>query len=346
MKSVLSSIYGGIVHLKNISYDQNFLDSYKLPVPVISIGNLSVGGTGKTPITLTLAKELSKYYRRIAIVCRSYKTPLDRPLQVQLGAGPGLKPSGPGLYGDEAYFLAERVAGVVFSGPDKTDTARFAFESLRPDLILVDDGFQHRKLHRDLDFVLWDATETKYQLLPQGKLREGFESLERAHGLFLTKTNWVSEEKRQRLLERFKGKLVCEVRFDLDSKSRFWQEAFGRPVAALSGIANNSSFHQLLEEKLGRPLDQSFAFPDHHTFTERDLQPAREFLVKHPDALLVCTEKDAVKLRAWIKVEPRIWSIPLTLEFDQALDTFLSMAAALKNKTNESIQGPVPAWPF
>lgn len=341
MKSLLAGVYGGLVGLRNSSYDRALLDSYRLPVPVISIGNLSVGGTGKTPVTLALTKELSKFYRRIAIVCRSYKTPLRCPMQVQLGAGPG-----PALFGDEAYFLAERASGVVFTGPDKTATARFAFESLRPDLIIVDDGFQHRKLHRDLDYILWDATEEKKGLLPAGRLRESFASLSRASGIFLTKINLVGDDKRAELRERFGAHKICEVKFLLDPQSSFWQESFGRPVAALSGVANNQAFFRQVEEGLLRPLDQTFSFPDHHGFQEKDLQAAKNFLSKYPDALLVCTEKDAVKLKAWMKIEPRVKSLKQVLEFDQNLNEFLSESAALKSIQREQILGPVPEWPF
>lgn len=338
---LLAGVYGGLVKLKNTAYEKALLDTYELPVPVVSLGNLSVGGTGKTPLTLALAKEFSKSYRRIAIITRSYKTPLRFPMQVSLGVGPG-----PNVVGDEAYFLAERAAAVVFSGPDKTETARFAFESLRPDLILIDDGFQHRKLQRDLDYVLWDATENREKLLPEGRLREGFDSLSRADGLFLTKTNLVSEQRLEQLRRRFQAMNVCEVKFHLDPGSSFWAESFGCPVAVLSGVAHNSIFQRQVEAGLGRPVDQVFAFQDHHVYRESDLIPAKDFLKKHPGAWLVTTEKDAVKLQAWMKTEKRVRSLALQLEFDGALASFVHQVDDLKKDHKLPYAGPVPEWPL
>src|SRR5690606_9990602 len=125
----------------------------------------------------------------------------------------------------------------VFVGPRKYETAAFAADRLKPELILVDDGFQHRALYRDLDLVLWDATSTSETLIPYGRLREDFSALERADYVLLTKVNWTTEERLQHWRNRLGGRPVVEVEFTMNLGMEWIARTQNHPVAAFAGLA-------------------------------------------------------------------------------------------------------------
>ena len=153
----LSFLYDQIVGVKNSLYNKGIIETYKAPVPVISIGNLTVGGTGKTPITDFCLKDLVAKGKKVAVVSRSYRADASDPSWVDV-----THPFGARYYGDEPMLLASANPDVmVYVGDTKWRTAEFASTDKRGafDVILIDDGFQHRKLHRDLNLVVLDATE-------------------------------------------------------------------------------------------------------------------------------------------------------------------------------------------
>ncbi len=194
-------LYEGLSNLKNFLYNYNFIKKTVIGIPVLSVGNLSVGGTGKTPCVCFLAQTLleKKMFRSIGIVSRSYKTALKSPQKVDL-----TRPQAAQIYGDEPCLLQKKLpACSVWSGPQKYLTAKLAVTQETFDLIIVDDGFSHRKLHRHFDLVLIDVTAplSEYQVLPQGRLREPLSQLHRAHALLLTKTNLVEQSKTQQIID-------------------------------------------------------------------------------------------------------------------------------------------------
>ena len=185
----LQWIYDFIIFIKNKSYDLGIFKKVFLDIPIISIGNLSVGGTGKTPCVYFVAKELfhEKLFKKIVIVSRSYKGKLKVAMPVNL-----ILDNAAAVFGDEPCMLQSKLPFcTVWAGPAKFKTAQAAVLKDKPDLILIDDGFSHRKLSRHFDLVLIDATASlgNFQTLPVGRLREPINSLKRASAILLTKTN-------------------------------------------------------------------------------------------------------------------------------------------------------------
>lgn len=337
----LSGLYGAAAGFKNSLYDRGFLDPLRLPVPVLSIGNLSMGGTGKTPVTLFLSRQL-KEFRRPVIVTRSYGIKRTQPAEVRLGLKDGAS-----VFGDEAMEMAEKAAGVVYSGPKKYETAIFAYNAATPDLILVDDGFQHRALARDFDLVLVDATDDQTELVPAGRLRESFSSLLRADAVLLTKVNLATPQQIARVKALIpSGVPVFEASFNFASISPFFDQSFGRPVALLSALGRNDLFSRQVEERLGRPADKVWAFRDHHAFTSAELNEIRSYLSSNPDALIATTAKDEVKLRAHFKNESRLMVLENEVQIEkfEELKSLILRTFQVRAKWSQVIgEGP---WPL
>ncbi|PWU13740.1 MAG: tetraacyldisaccharide 4'-kinase [Bdellovibrio sp.] len=329
--AVLSMLWKAGVAVKNWSYDYHLLDQVEIPCRIISIGNLTVGGTGKTPVTEFLYRHLVERFPRIAIVSRNYKAMIRTVARVDLH-----HPNAALFFGDEPTWLAQRCPRAqVFVGPRKYETAVYAYEQFRPDLILVDDGFQHRALRRNLDIVLWDATSESETLLPGGRLREDFSSLDRADWIVLTKANWTSPERLNEWRAKFQGHRLVEMNFHLQVPLQVPPQvpqqmppqttlSPDRPLAAFAGLARPDLFRSQLEKSLGRSLDRFFPYPDHFDYPVTVLKELTEWLGKNPAGEIFTTEKDAVKLSNWTVENKRVHVVPLTLEGGQGTAEFLA----------------------
>lgn len=320
MTSVLSMIYKAGTKVKNWSYDYHLLDQVEVSCPVISIGNLSMGGTGKTPVTQKIYEHLSQRYARMAIISRNYKAMIRSlaPVDPQ-------HPNGALFYGDEPAWLAAHCPRAqVFVGPRKYETAAFADEKFRPDLMLIDDGFQHRALQRDCDLVLWDATAVDANLFPSGRLREDFSSLRRADYILLTKVNWAGKDQLEHWRHQLRGLPVVEVEFKMDLSMDWIERSRPFPVAAFAGIAHPILFRAQLENALQRELDPFWSFPDHYDYPMSSLQAMEAWLKKNPESYLFTTEKDAIKLKPWVQQMARVIPVPLSVKWGQGKDEFLS----------------------
>lgn len=347
----LSPIYQGAACLKNQLYDRGFLDQLHLPAPVVSIGNLSMGGTGKTPVTLHLSRGFAKSFRRPVIVSRSYRSPLRQPLPVQLG-----QTQAAAFFGDEAYELALRAGALVYTGPVKWRTALQAWVDVKPDLILLDDGFQHRRLARDFDIVLVDATDSETQLIPRGRLRENFSSLRRADAVILTKVNLATpmqlEQARQQVMEFLPStSVVLEARFELAEPARLLELSFGRPVALASALARNEIFKSQVEQILGRPVDQVWARRDHHPWDSADAAQITRWLQLHPGGLVLTTEKDESKLRSHLSTQDSVIALRLQvrLEAQDEVSLFQRMSDKIQQRSHPWGTRPqleAGPWPF
>lgn len=281
-------LYHILSDVKNVLYDFKLIGIESLDVPVISVGNLSFGGTGKTPFIEYIAQELKD--RRIAIVCRSYKTKSSQPQEVDL-----TQPHAAREFGDEAVLLQKRLPFVsVWSGPIKAETAKACLVG-NPDFILVDDGFSHRKLSRQFDIVLFDSSR-----LGSEYFREGLRSLKRAQSVILMKTQLASPEKVQHFKSMLTQKFphLSEAVFEATSQTSL---SFSKeyPLFVFCGIAKPESFRQSLAEK-GFQIEYFQAFADHQIYTiemqKQILQDYNQALKKNPNLKLVITEKDFVKL--------------------------------------------------
>lgn len=318
----LSWLYGSAAEVKNTLYDRKLLRPESCGRRVISVGNLTVGGTGKTPVVDFCLQRLLFQGRRPGIVCRSYRARRTEPGRVS--------GSSPELDGDEASWYARRHPGVpVWSGPVKRQTARDLADNEDVDVILVDDGFQHRGLKRDLDLLLLDACDpfSAYQPLPAGRAREPFEAFKRAGAILLTKTNLAEPEHLQVLKTRLREAPHIPV-FEFESRLDEIEIPEG-PILAVSGIARPESFLELLRRRFPGRTIQALPFGDHHAYTDEDV---RKILAvarsmggeggSAKSAVVVTTEKDDVKLRALWPADQTLHSLPLRITLKGSIEAF------------------------
>ena len=318
---LLSIPYGWATRLRSVLYAGNRLKSNWLPCPIISVGNITVGGTGKTPLVMALAKGLKERGIPVAILSRGYKGKRTSEIIVCDGRDISLSPE---EAGDEPYLMARRLRETpVLIGEDRFTNGRIALQRYPVRGIILDDGFQHLQLRRDLDILLIDSTVGfgDHHLLPRGILREPLTHLRRADLLMLTK---VENPEACQPLERLIRKICPHVplfhshyeplgligpREEREELGSFQ----GKKVLALSGIANPLAFSSLLK-KCGMKVINEVIFPDHYRYTQKDLTSLEE---KRKGAdWIVTTEKDLVRLenldtrhlpiRA-LRIEMRIW---------------------------------------
>lgn len=281
--------YGLAMRLRNRGYDRNPAKTTRVPVPVVSIGNLTLGGTGKTPLVEWLCRWLREQGVRVAIVSRGY------------GAEDGAS-------NDEARELEEKLPDVPHvQNPNRIAAATLAIEELATQFIVLDDAFQHRRIARDLDIVLIDATEPfgHGYVFPRGTLREPLGGVARAQVLILTRADQVTAEERT----------VIRTRYQQLAPHAIWAEAAHEPVAlrdangvevpltllrtarvaAFCGIGNPAGFRHSLDELCGE-LAEVREFPDHHHYSREDLEQLEAKAKDQRVELLVCTHKDLVKI--------------------------------------------------
>jgi len=285
-------------------YDAGIFPSTRAGVPVISIGNLAVGGAGKTPVVLALAERLLAAGRRPAVLSRGYGASRRDDRVVSDGERVLLDAAGGG---DEPVLLARRLPGLrVLCGSDRGALAGKAV-ALGADLLLLDDGFQHRRLLRDLDVVVLDAANPwgNGHCLPRGPNREPPSALRRAGLVWLGHADRASAEALEslrRLARLHTGRAPVESRHaprDLVdgrmARGFPLAELAGSRVGLLTGVARPGSVRRTVEG-LGAHVVQEFVFPDHHRFTEREVADALGATSRAGASHLVTTEKDAVRL--------------------------------------------------
>jgi tetraacyldisaccharide 4'-kinase len=283
-----AAVYGAAIAVRNHLYDAGWLSVAQVPAWVVSVGNITVGGTGKTPATLWLAGRLAAAGRRVAIVARGYG---KRPYGVVLvsdGAGPRV---GPEVGGDEAVLLARRFGGPVVTAERRAEGAAFACARFGVDTIVLDDGFQHRALARDADLVLL-AADAEARLLPAGPLREPLRALTRARALLAVDVAATPPPGRR----CFRGHLEPTALVRAGTGGAWEEEPLGalagRPVVAVAGVARPERFAHTLAEA-GAVVRDLLRFPDHHPYGAADVA---RIAAAAGDALPVTTEKDLVKL--------------------------------------------------
>jgi tetraacyldisaccharide 4'-kinase len=296
-----------VVSLRNRLYDAGWLPATHVPARVVSVGNITVGGTGKTPATLWAAERLVARGRRVGIVARGYRK--RRRGVVVVGEG-GRPLVGPDEGGDEAVMLARRFAGPVVTGERRAEAAALACERFRLDTVVLDDGFQHRALARDLDLVLL-ADEPSPWPLPAGRLREPTAALARARALLVV--DGPPPPARPPGVPVFHGRLRATALVAADDDGTWREEPLatlvGRRVVAVAGVARPERFLRTLAEA-GAVVGRFLRFPDHHAY---DADDAARIAAAAGDGLLVTTEKDLVKLPGF-----RGRALRVALEVDEA----------------------------
>jgi tetraacyldisaccharide 4'-kinase len=272
-------------------------------VPVVSIGNIAVGGAGKTPAAIAVARRLHERGRRVAVLSRGYGAARGDPRIASDGERILLEAA---EAGDEPLVIARSLPGVsVLCGPKRAAIARLAIERLRADALVLDDGFQHRGLERDLDIVVVDASNPRGNghLLPRGPNREPWTALARAGLVWLSRVDRASAAGLQSLradARRATGHEPVEsihapaAVLDGLAREHGLTALRGAPVVALSALARPQGFHATLED-LGARVVAARSFRDHHAFTDVELEEAFAAAAR-AGAHVATTEKDAVRI--------------------------------------------------
>lgn len=287
-----SYFYGFGSRMKNFLYDNKILKPKKVNAYVISVGNMTTGGVGKTPVVSEIAKYLVNLGQRVAIVSRGYGGKLDNHKINMISDGTSVYFDAVQA-GDEPYWLAENTQGAyVFTCRNRYLAAKMAVEKFGIQVIILDDGFQHRKLHRDLDIVLMDSVKGfgNEHLLPAGPLREGPEALERIDKLVVVSKS-VKHETAERVAKIMQKRLniptsVCYTEPDYVYNIKTGQRLMeGLAVTAMCAIGQPQQFYDFLSDY---QVVKTVTFDDHHQYAPIDIVDI--------SGSIITTEKDAVKL--------------------------------------------------
>ncbi|MBT9138316.1 tetraacyldisaccharide 4'-kinase [candidate division NPL-UPA2 bacterium Unc8] len=318
--TVLSQLYRVVIFFIALFYRRDILRRRKLPCYVISVGNITAGGTGKTPAVAMIAGLLKERGRKVAILSRGYKRIHSRWSIVHSKIGVvsdgaktlmDVKESG-----DEPYLLSRKLPGIaVLVGGDRRLTGSYAITNFRTDTIVLDDGFQYLRLHRDLDIVIIDSAAPfgNGRLLPRGRLREPLRSLRRGKIFLLTRVDQADNI--DNLIKRLgeinpHAKIVQTIHFPehlIDIRTGSREEIAvlsGKKILALSSIGSPESFEKTLIG-LGAVLVKKLRFPDHHWYVENELREIKKKAIEKRAEFIVTTEKDAVRI-ALTEEEPSI----------------------------------------
>jgi tetraacyldisaccharide 4'-kinase len=301
----LSTIYGGVIAARNALYNRRWLPAHRLPGPVISVGNLSVGGSGKTPFVILLGELLKARGIPFDVLSRGYGRRTRGVLQVDPG---GL----PRDFGDEPLLIARRLQAPVVVGEDRYEAGRFAETRFGAQIHLLDDGFQHRALARDFDIVLVTPEDARDRLLPLGRLREPLRGLQRADAVVLT--GGASPESLP-----LEGKTVWRVR-----RAIIAQNIPPRPVV-FCGIARPQNLLLQLRAAGVAPVAEAF-FRDHHAYSEKDVRDLLQLKQRSEAGGFITTEKDAVNLGGYLDALAPLAVVPVKMELAgaaNAVDTIL-----------------------
>jgi len=337
----LSLGFSAVIRSRNLLYNRGWLSSIRPPLNVVSVGNLTVGGTGKTPVVLWLAQALRERGYRVGILTRGYR-----------GTNPGLTIVGtegkplatPDEVGDEAVMMAHRFSGVVIVGRDRVAAAHRAYVEFGLDVVLLDDGFQYRRLQRDVDILLLSGqNDNNHWLLPAGPFRELLTATKRADVVVLTKSASVEGHKQLRLA---KGNTTAPI-FSADLVPMAlvsviqgqWQEQpltllAGKRVLVITGIAAPAPFYRTLREQ-GAEIGEIVEFPDHHRYTNADWQTITHIGQKCD--LIVTTEKDLVKLERFPFAAGRLVALRVQMPISPATPFLAAIERRFRYQKTDTI---------
>ena len=300
--------YAAAIRWRNRRYDARPALTHRVAVPVLSVGNLSLGGTGKTPLVEWIARWFRGHGVRVTIVSRGY------------GAEAGAK-------NDEALELELRLPDVPhLQNPDRVAAAKMAIEEFDCQLIVLDDAFQHRRIGRDLDIVLLDALEPFgfEHVFPRGTLREPVAGIARADAVALSRADMLGQVDRDQIRDRVRRHAPAAVWMEVTHapwrlvNSSGGREPLewlsGKPLAAFCGIGNPAGFRHTLDT-CGCQVTGFREFPDHHRYDRADVQSLAEWADEIEAAAVVCTGKDLVKLGIDSLGPHSLWAVDIGLEF-------------------------------
>jgi|BarGraIncu00222A_1022003.scaffolds.fasta_scaffold54618_2 tetraacyldisaccharide 4'-kinase len=293
----LAALYGAAVRARNELYDRRALTLSHLQGPVVSIGNLTVGGSGKTPFLILLGELLKEHSILFDVLSRGYR-------RMTTGVVPVDPLGAPREYGDEPLLIARKLGVPVIVGEDRYAAGRLGEEKFGPRLHLLDDGFQHRRLAREFDIVLATSSDARDSLLPTGRLREPLSSLRRADAVVLT-----NDMPGDGL--RLGRQQVWRVTRDIVAPQT------KEPCLAFCGIARPQNFIAQLRAA-GVMLAGTRSFRDHHRYSAEDVRQLLRLRKQHGATAFVTTEKDAVNLDGHLEALQPIHVVPVRMRLHNA----------------------------
>ena len=316
---MFSRLYGTIVEARNSLYEKGIFKSFSLGVPVVSVGNITVGGTGKTPLVALVAQVLAESGEKVCIISRGYgrENPKSR---VLVSDGENILADAKQA-GDEPFELARKLLGkaIVVADANRVSAGNWAREKFGITAFVLDDAFQHRKAKRDLDIVTIDATNPfgNKKMLPSGILREPLKNLQRADAIVITRANlctdvsnlklqikkynsdcriFVSENKISNLISVKKFPAKAQGSQSSEEKQKTKNEGQRTKAIAFCALGNpNNFFEQLKQENFD--LIETHKFPDHYFYKKEDIEKVEQKAWKSGAEILLTTAKDAVKLK-------------------------------------------------
>jgi len=327
----VAGLYDLITKSRNLLYDHSIFKTIKMPVPVIAVGNITAGGTGKTPFVIAMSKFLSGNGYRVAVVTRGYRRQSEGQVIVSDGRQVLATPS---QAGDEPYLIAEKLPGtVVIADADRVAAAHTAIDKFDCNVIVADDAFQHRKLGRELNIVLWDShTPPEHErLLPFGRLRESWRGLRRADILVFSKSDEIIADQKLYLQKYNSQMLFCAAPLivgglsDLSGNILSAAKVMGKTMLAFCGLGNPAQFEATVQKL--NPADIIFRqFSDHYKYSVNDLRQLLALADHYQCDFLLTTEKDAINLPEPEMDSSKILILKIELKLDEKIK-----AAVLEN---------------
>ncbi|MBX3414916.1 MAG: tetraacyldisaccharide 4'-kinase [Pirellulales bacterium] len=319
---VAETPYALAMSWRNRRYDRGRAEMHRLSVPVVSVGNITMGGTGKTPMVAWLARWYRRDFIRVALVSRGYGATISR--------------------NDEALELEQLLPDVPHvQNADRVAASRMAIEEFETQLILLDDGFQHRRLARDLDIVLLDALEPFgfRHVFPRGILREPLSGLRRAGVLALSRADLVDAERRRAIKAEARRHAPDALWIECRHAPGGFRSAVGREasldslrgkrVGAFCGLGNPAGFRRTLE-LAGMEIAAWREFPDHHNYTRDDVESLRRWTASEQIEAVLCTHKDLVKIELDQLGAAPLWALSIGLEITEGLPELETRLAKLR----------------
>ena len=327
--SPLGWLYGKIINLRNARYEKGVFKSHNLGAPTISVGNITVGGTGKTPLVAYIAEILADKGEKVCVISRGYKRENEKMRVLVSDWGNilvNVKKAG-----DEPFELASKLLGkaIVIADANRVEAGKWAAEKFGVTAFVLDDAFQHRKAKRDLDIVVIDATNPfgKRKSLPSGILREPLENLKRADLFVLTRTNLIDDIDEIRVeIEKHNQTasiVACENKIssvtkieEFLSENRYRSNLIKDKALAFCALGNPDNFFDQLERE-GFKIVSTKAFRDHHPYSQKDVKDIEKLAREHGAKLILTTAKDAAKLGG-LNFNVPCYVVENNLSFDDA----------------------------